>query len=334
MPSTLTVFCSLTIGYIIGLIQGNWKYISSQVHEFLNSKNISQQKELDATPIKQEIIDRIKSQLKSFLERILERKIVCITSGGTIVPLEQRCVRFVDNFSQGGRGARSTEEFIKEGYAVILLRRKGSYKPFQELHPSISSLQQDPSQQNLSKQLENLKMLNDEFEKIKDSGSLLEIEFESVFQYLEYLKTIALDLQALGDRVMFFLAAAVSDFYVPWEKLPEHKVQSNAGDLELKLQQVPKMLGCLKQEWAPNAFVVSFKLETNEDILKRKAEEAAKKYGMDAVVANLLHTRNDRVLVLHPQEQMWQTIDRNDFDRIEHPLVQYIVKLHESFIQK
>lgn len=37
------------------------------------------------------------------------RKIVCITSGGTTVPLEQRCVRYIDNFSSGHRGAASTE---------------------------------------------------------------------------------------------------------------------------------------------------------------------------------------------------------------------------------
>jgi hypothetical protein len=37
------------------------------------------------------------------------RPIVCITSGGTTVPLERRCVRFIDNFSAGNRGAASTE---------------------------------------------------------------------------------------------------------------------------------------------------------------------------------------------------------------------------------
>ena len=37
------------------------------------------------------------------------RRIVCVTSGGTTVPLEQRCVRYIDNFSSGNRGAASTE---------------------------------------------------------------------------------------------------------------------------------------------------------------------------------------------------------------------------------
>jgi phosphopantothenate-cysteine ligase len=43
----------------------------------------------------------------------LTRPVVVVTSGGTIVPLEQRCVRFIDNFSAGTRGALSTEQFLE-----------------------------------------------------------------------------------------------------------------------------------------------------------------------------------------------------------------------------
>jgi phosphopantothenate-cysteine ligase len=32
-------------------------------------------------------------------------KIALVTSGGTTVPLEKKTVRFIDNFSTGGRGA-------------------------------------------------------------------------------------------------------------------------------------------------------------------------------------------------------------------------------------
>jgi hypothetical protein len=35
--------------------------------------------------------------------------VICITSGGTTVPLEQRCVRYIDNFASGQRGAAATE---------------------------------------------------------------------------------------------------------------------------------------------------------------------------------------------------------------------------------
>jgi phosphopantothenoylcysteine synthetase/decarboxylase len=39
--------------------------------------------------------------------------VVLVTSGGTTVPLERNCVRFLDNFSQGTRGALSAEAFIE-----------------------------------------------------------------------------------------------------------------------------------------------------------------------------------------------------------------------------
>ena len=56
--------------------------------------------------------------------------IVCVTSGGTTVPLEQNMVRFIDNFSRGERGAASVESFVAHGYSVVFLYRKGSIMPF------------------------------------------------------------------------------------------------------------------------------------------------------------------------------------------------------------
>jgi hypothetical protein len=50
-----------------------------------------------------------------------------------MVPLEVNTVRFIDNFSTGGRGAACTEQFLtnpNDSYAVLLLRRAGSICPF------------------------------------------------------------------------------------------------------------------------------------------------------------------------------------------------------------
>eukprot|EP01025_Chloroclados_australasicus_P040800 TRINITY_DN42862_c0_g1_i1.p1 TRINITY_DN42862_c0_g1~~TRINITY_DN42862_c0_g1_i1.p1 ORF type:complete len:350 (-),score=37.22 TRINITY_DN42862_c0_g1_i1:52-1065(-) len=331
----IAAICQITVGFVVG---SHWKSITKFVKTWFDQNkplqcNSSSKGEI-SYPFQQEVLKQIRTQLQQFIGGIVGRKVVCITSGGTTVPLEQRCVRFIDNFSRGQRGARSTEEFIKEGYAVILLRRKNSFRPYQETYPSIQDLQQNPSSENLSKQQSMLKQLNEEFESVKRNGSLLEIEFESVFQYLKYLQIIAEELNQLGSRAMFFLAAAVSDFYIPWEKLPEHKLQSSDGALKLELQQVPKMLGKLKSEWAPSAFVVSFKLETDEDILVKKAEQAVAKYGIDAVVANLLHTRKDRVIILSTVDSKWQEINRLTENRVEIPLVKYIVMLHQNFTNR
>ncbi|GIL55597.1 hypothetical protein Vafri_11141, partial [Volvox africanus] len=68
--------------------------------------------------------------------RTNNRPVVVVTSGGTTVPLERRCVRFIDNFSAGTRGALSTERFLEAGYAVIFLTRSGSQQPFARLLPA------------------------------------------------------------------------------------------------------------------------------------------------------------------------------------------------------
>ena len=62
-----------------------------------------------------------------------------------------------------------------------------------------------------------------------------------------------------------FLAAAVSDFYLPEDTLTNHKIQSRelSDGLNLNLISVPKRLGTIKTEWIPNCFLISFKLETD-----------------------------------------------------------------------
>jgi hypothetical protein len=81
--------------------------------------------------------------------------------------------------------------------------------------------------------------------------------------------------------------------------MAQHKIQSSSG-LTLELEQVPKMLGKLTRDWAPHSYVVSFKLETDESILFKKAGGAIKAYEVDLVVANLLHNRADLCYLVAP----------------------------------
>lgn len=55
----------------------------------------------------------VKNLIPTVLAGRLRRPIVCVTSGGTTVPLERHCVRFIDNFSGGTRGALSAEFFLE-----------------------------------------------------------------------------------------------------------------------------------------------------------------------------------------------------------------------------
>ena len=43
-------------------------------------------------------------------------------------------------------------------------------------------------------------------------------------------------------------------------KQDEHKIQSSVGPLAMQLASVPKMIKVLREDWAPSAFCVSFKV--------------------------------------------------------------------------
>jgi phosphopantothenate-cysteine ligase len=58
-------------------------------------------------------------------------RVVLVTSGGTLVPLERQTVRFLDNFSGGRRGAASVENFLEQGYIVVFFHRKFSLRPYE-----------------------------------------------------------------------------------------------------------------------------------------------------------------------------------------------------------
>lgn len=55
-------------------------------------------------------------------------------------------------------------------------------------------------------------------------------------------------------------------------------MQSGHGAPTISLQLVPKMLAPLVSLWVPNAFVVSFKLETDENLLIVKSRDSLNKY--------------------------------------------------------
>eukprot|EP00241_Pyramimonas_parkeae_P002528 CAMPEP_0114227284 /NCGR_PEP_ID=MMETSP0058-20121206/1705_1 /TAXON_ID=36894 /ORGANISM="Pyramimonas parkeae, CCMP726" /LENGTH=438 /DNA_ID=CAMNT_0001338109 /DNA_START=61 /DNA_END=1379 /DNA_ORIENTATION=+ len=242
------------------------------------------------------------------------RRVVVVTSGGTTVPLEQNCVRFIDNFSAGSAASASVEKFLDAGYAVIFVNRKGSAQPYERALPTnvLDCLTASAADFHVEALPEAAPMLRRAVLQLQDANNynlLLRIEFETLFDYMMILKLVANQFQAGGEYAMFYLAAAVSDFYIPWHKLPKHKIQSRdlgsttdsheaSLGLTIQMDSTPKMLGLLRKEWAPLAFHVSFKLETNEDILAFKAVGALRKYDMHCVVANELHSRRDKVMLV------------------------------------
>ncbi|CAL0305541.1 unnamed protein product [Lupinus luteus] len=267
------------------------------------------------------------------------KRIVCVTSGGTTAPLEQRCVRYVDNFSSGHRGATSTEYFLKAGYAVIFLYRRGSFQPFCRSLPDDPLLECFEPADELNIQVretysEAVKRAVVDHHAAVTGGLLLKLPFNTIFEYLQMLQLVATSMRCLGPRAMFYLAAAVSDFYVPWKDMVEHKIQSGSHLLDVQLVQVPKMLSMLRKDWAPSAFCISFKLETNSNILLNKAATALEKYKMHAVVANELTTRKEQVVVVTRAENIIvQRDDSHSGNVLENPLIELLSARHAAYIK-
>lgn len=172
--------------------------------------------------------------------------------------------------------------------------------------------------------------------RVRDEDRLLEVPFETVHEYLFLLRSGARATATIGSRATLVLAAAVSDFYVPESELAEHKIQSRGGasGLDIHLHGVPKVLGHVTRTWAPHAFVVSFKLETDPKLLVHKATQARERYGVHAVVANMLQHRYSRVLVLPrsgPGEELHRPAGEGRV--VEDALVARLVELHGNHIE-
>ena len=56
------------------------------------------------------------------------------------------------------------------------------------------------------------------------SGLLLKVEFETVGDYLRDLEVISKELGEADVKSISYLAAAVSDYHIPEDKIVEHKI--------------------------------------------------------------------------------------------------------------
>ncbi|KAI9821484.1 MAG: hypothetical protein M1832_003331 [Thelocarpon impressellum] len=258
---------------------------------------------------------------KKFIEHHnrARRRLVLVTSGGTTVPLENQTVRFIDNFSAGTRGATSAEYFLEEGYAVIFLHRQFSLLPYSRHYSHATNcfldfMREGPGESVVVQEEYKEKMLSvlRKYNRAQDQRMLLLLPFTSITEYLWELRGIATLMRPLGPRGMFYLAAAVSDFFVPKERMAEHKIQSSdvapqhegggarSKKLVVDLDPVPKFLKRLVEGWAPECMIVSFKLETDPSLLVHKARHSLERYSHHLVIGNLLSTRKWEVVFIAP----------------------------------
>ncbi|XP_028026194.1 phosphopantothenate--cysteine ligase [Bombyx mandarina] len=286
-----------------------------------------------------------RSLLKEFCERHDQygNRIALVTSGGTTVPLEHNTVRFVDNFSAGTRGSASAEYFLEHGYAVIFMHRQKSLEPFtrhfsgQKLLDMLDIQERGPNTTITVKpdSVDVLAPILLRYKAAHSAGAILHVSFTTVSEYFWLLRAACECLTNLGPRAVLYLAAAVSDFYIPKDRVPTHKMQSASGAPVIQLQLVPKMLAPLVNLWVPEAYVVSFKLETDENLLVPKARAALDKYKHKMVVANLLQTRHHRVILVTPDETQEILLTREEVHAgvdIEASIVLELVRLHAEHL--
>jgi len=176
------------------------------------------------------------------------------------------------------------EYFIEAGYAVVFLHRKFSLLPYSRHYSHTTNcfldfmVEGSKGRVEGNRQFPRLECLMcclvgpqyassmlpvlRKYKEAKENNMLLLLDFVTVHDYLFQLRLLAHCLQPCGGAVLYYLAAAVSDFHIPPSRMSEHKIQSlgSGNSLTIVMDPVPKFLSHLVQKWAPSATIISFKV--------------------------------------------------------------------------
>ncbi|KAF8820161.1 Dna /pantothenate metabolism flavoprotein [Cardiosporidium cionae] len=161
---------------------------------------------------------------------------------------------------------------------------------------------------------------------LKYKKNLLNLSFTTLAEFLFGMRMLCEECQLLKRRSLFVQCAAVSDFYIPFNSMSENKLPSG-GDLTLQLKQVPKLLYIIKQ-LCPLTVVISFKLETDEELIKKKASIVLASGQVDMVIGNLLESCHDRVVCFTLDSTV--IIEKNAQKDIELELTQMLIEMHRK----
>lgn len=316
---------------------------NANAEEILKKKDVTQQwEEMCNMYESDDDMQRKMSDLNSFMSNFQAKKpssttAFIVTSGGTRSPIEKRPVRFLDNFSSGRRGSIVVEELLKlkdHTSIVVLLARKSSLLPYERHFERFNYFEKIGMLMGTKK-----KVLSDKI--AKQLHRLHIIEFEDLEEYLYLFRRVPEMIEKYYTRVVFFLIAAVSDFYVPRELRPENKIPSHSSQLLLSMAATPKCIYALKHIWTKSIIVIAFKLETDEEVLLDQQIKSIKHNMIEVVVGNILQNRYDRLFVLGKDYITAQTedekskhlikieitdIERNDEIPIERLFVNQVLK--------
>ncbi|RKP28164.1 DNA/pantothenate metabolism flavo protein [Syncephalis pseudoplumigaleata] len=275
------------------------------------------------------------AKVEAFVRQHLDtgRRVALVTSGGTTVPLEVNTVRFMDNFSAGTRGATSAEypcwsRAWTQGYAVIFMHRQFSLQPYSRHYSHTTNCFLDhmtldnKGDINVGDQFrDRMSAVLAKYQKAKQEGTLIMIDFVTVTDYLFLLRSCSRIMSVLRAHALFYLAAAVSDFFIPAKNMAEHKIQSGDGGLTLHMDQVPKFLKPL--------------LETDPHLLIPKARHALHRYGHQLVIGNMLNSRKWLVVLVDQHSEHEIRLSKEQLEQgveIEEHIVKKLIEQHSAHI--
>lgn len=114
---------------------------------------------------------------------------------------------------------------MSAGYAVIFLHRLHSLRPFSRhyshsLNPFLDLLTVKDGKIGIAQPQEaTLLPILEAYNKAHEEGTLLSVDFQTVNDYLWLLRAATSAMAPLKRRGMFYLAAAVSDFFLPEDRV-------------------------------------------------------------------------------------------------------------------
>ncbi|CAG8497067.1 9969_t:CDS:2 [Acaulospora colombiana] len=263
----------------------------------------------------------------------------------------------VDQFLMDKHFQSVDHEGRPTGYAVIFMHRQFSLQPYSRRYiHSINCFLDFMELKNdgiSPDHVREVRFVLERYKLTKKNETLLLLDFVTVTDYLFLLRGVTNLMSDLNEHAIYYLAAAVSDFFIPDQKMvqfpiyclpvksfdnshAQHKIQSGEGALTLRMDQVPKFLKPMVTNWVPRGFIVSFKLETDPNLLIDKSRHALTRYGHQIVIGNLLETRKAEVIFITKDTEFQLKLTDDEIAHgmeIESKIVPELVKRHDEWIR-
>jgi phosphopantothenate-cysteine ligase len=300
---------------------------------------------------------RVRDDVLAFVAKLQQpgappRRFAIVTAGGTIAPLERQAIRWVTNWSTGQRGAASAEHLLRRGYSVVYFHKAETcLLPFARHFQNGAFLDDAaPTDGGLRFGGDRAAVLAaavaEHQEHVALGGRLLRVPFNTAADYQLGMRTILRSLREGLDgagssmaQVLVYLVAAVSDFYVPVSLLPAEKLESRPEEdsMTLFFHKVPKTIarGLVGRRWGDGAFVTTFKLETDVEVLDAKVRKHAADLGnVRLIAANLYATCREEIRLYDNRDVGAPALLQKPADgELEDVLIAAVVGKHDEFVE-